>query len=82
MFSIWDIIGYVGSLLIIFGFFMVTRARWSPQSLKYLLISLTGSVLLGFYQLHLNAYAGILLNIIFGLVAVWGIISFVIDRKK
>ena len=82
MFGIWDIIGYVGSLLIILGFFMVTRAKWAPQSFKYLIVSLIGSILLGLYQLHLKAYAGILLNIIFGLVAIWGIISFVIYKHK
>jgi hypothetical protein len=61
---------------------MVTRAKWSPQSLRYLLISLIGSVLLAIYQWHLKAYAGILLNLIFGFVAIWGIISFVIYRNK
>ncbi len=73
--AIWNIIGYAGSLLILWSFFMVTRAKWQPQQTKYLLVSFFGALFLAIYQIWLGAYAGVLLNLVFGAVAVWALVS-------
>lgn len=72
---IWNIIGYAGSLLILFSFFMVTRAKWQPQQTAYLLASMFGALFLAVYQIWLGAYAGVLLNVVFAFVAIWALIS-------
>lgn len=71
----WNFIGYTGSILILLSFVMVTRSKWAPQSLAYLLVSLLGALLLAVYQIRLGAFAGVLLNVVFAGVAVWGILS-------
>lgn len=71
----WNIVGYAGSLLILFSFIMVTRAKWQPQQTKYLLASFFGAMFLAVYQIWLGAYAGVLLNVVFAGVAVWGLIA-------
>ena len=73
--AIWNIIGYTGSLLILFSFFMVTRAKWQPQQTKYLVASFFGAVFLAIYQIWLGAYAGVLLNIVFAAIAIWALVS-------
>lgn len=72
---VWNTIGYAGSILILFSFFMVTRAKWQPQQAKYLLASFFGAIFLAIYQIWLGAYAGVLLNIVFAAVAVWALVS-------
>jgi peptidoglycan/LPS O-acetylase OafA/YrhL len=71
----WNIVGYAGSLLILLAFIMVTRAKWKPQSFIYLLVSFFGAVFLAVYQVKLGAFAGVLLNVVFAGVAVWGIVT-------
>ncbi len=72
---IWNIIGYSGSILILFSFVMVTRAKWQAQQKRYLLVSLFGSILLTIYQLWLGAYAGVITSFVFSLVAVWSLVA-------
>lgn len=72
---LWNCIGYCGSLLILFSFVMVTRAKWQPQQTIYLLASFFGAMFLAIYQIWLGAYAGVLLNVVFAGVAVWALIS-------
>lgn len=72
---IWNSIGYLGSLLILFSFIMVTRAKWQPQQTKYLVASFFGAMFLAVYQIWLGAYAGVLLNVVFAGVAVWGLVA-------
>lgn len=72
---VWNSIGYLGSLLILFSFIMVTRAKWQPQQTKYLLASFFGAMFLAVYQIWLGAYAGVLLNVVFAGVAVWGLVA-------
>lgn len=82
----WNIVGYAGSLLILLAFIMVTRAKWKPQSFVYLIVSFFGAVFLALYQIKLGAFAGVLLNVVFAAVAVWGMATIVrskpLDKKR
>ena len=74
--TLLNIGGYVGSILLVVSFLLVTRGKWKPQGKYYLFANLIGAVLLAIYQFWLGAYAGVLLNVIFVSVALWGIITY------
>ena len=79
---ITQILGYVGSLLILLSFVCVTRGSWKPQSKRYLLTNFVGALLLAMYQITLDAYAGVLLNIVFAGVALGGLVTYWNAKNK
>ncbi|MDQ5953870.1 MAG: hypothetical protein QG562_569 [Patescibacteria group bacterium] len=74
--TLLNIGGYIGSILLVVSFMLVTRGKWKPQSKYYLFANLIGATLLAIYQFWLGAYAGVLLNVVFASVALWGIITY------
>lgn len=74
--TILNIGGYVGSILLVVSFLLVTRGKWKPQSMYYLFANLFGALLLSMYQFWLGAYAGVLLNVVFVSVALWGVATY------
>ena len=73
---ILHITGYLGSVLLLLAFIMVTRGYWDPKSLSYLLVNIIGSISISIYQIWLGAYAPIILNMAFIIVGVWGLVSY------
>jgi hypothetical protein len=71
-----QLLGFIGSGMILLSFIFVTRRVWKPQSRKYLLVNLLGAILLAIYQLALGAYAGVLLNLVFVTVAASGLVTY------
>lgn len=77
---IFNILGYLGSLMILTSFILVTKQKWKPNAFWYLFVNLLGGLFLAIYQLKLEAYAGFALNLIFAMVALDGLI--VLLKKK
>jgi hypothetical protein len=72
----YNIIGTVGASLILLGFYRTSIGKWENKSFVYELDNLVGASLLIVYQLHLDAYISVVLNIIWAFVAFRGITSF------
>jgi hypothetical protein len=67
-------LGYLGSLMILTSFVLVTKQKWKPTAFWYLFVNLLGGLFLAIYQLELEAYAGFALNLVFAMVALDGLI--------
>ena len=74
--SIYDLLGIIGALLLLFGFYRTSIGKWTNKSFWYELDNLLGPLLLIFYQLHNKAYISVVLNGIWAIVAFRGITSF------
>jgi hypothetical protein len=72
----FNIIGTIGSLLILFGFYRTSIGRWNGKYFWYELDNVVGSVLIIIYQVHFHAYISVVLNIIWAVVAFRGLTSF------
>lgn len=73
---VYNVIGVVGSLLILFGFYRTSIGKWTGKSFWYELDNLVGAVLVIIYQVHYHAYISVVLNIIWAIVAFRGLTSF------
>lgn len=74
---LYDVIGFVGAALILFGFYRISIGRWTNKSLWYELDNLLGAIMVIVYQVHHKAYVTVLLNVIWAIVAFRGLIPFV-----
>ncbi len=68
------IIGAAGSLLILLAFVLLQFKVWGAHTTLYLIANLIGSVLLVAYAILLNSIPFIVLNIVWALVALIGIL--------
>jgi hypothetical protein len=80
--NIYTVIGTLGALLILLGFYRIMTEKWTGKSLFYELDNLAGAVLLFIYQSHLHAYITATLNVIWVIVALKGITSYRQRAKK
>lgn len=76
-----EIIGILGASLILLGFVQVATNKWNGKSFYYETCNLAGAVLLGIYAYHKTAYTYIVLNLIWGTVALYAIFH-IIQRKR
>lgn len=76
-----EIIGILGGLLFLLGFLQVATNRWNGRSFWYEICNLIGALLLGFYSFQKNAYTNIVLNLIWGTVAMYSIKN-IFERHK
>ncbi|MCX6725337.1 MAG: hypothetical protein NTX80_02200 [Candidatus Saccharibacteria bacterium] len=72
----YDIIGLIGAIFLLFGFYRTTIGKWTNKSLWYELDNVIGPVLLIIYQMHLHAYISVVLNAVWAIVAFKGITSY------
>jgi energy-converting hydrogenase Eha subunit E len=72
----YNIIGFVGAVLILLGFYRTSIGKWKNKSFIYELDNLVGASLLIFYQFHLRAFISVTVNIIWAAVAFRGLIPF------
>ncbi len=73
---VFNIIGTLGALLILLGFYRTSIGRWTSKSFWYELDNVVGPGLLIAYQLHLHAIISVMLNVIWAIVAFRGLTSF------
>jgi len=75
-------LSYVGAVLVLFAFFNASRGRWSGTSVKYRATNLVGAMILGAYSFYVEAYALVLLNTVWCIVAITGLIEGVVKTRK
>lgn len=73
---IYNGLGILGAILLLFGFYRVNSGKWTNKSLWYELDNIIGAAMLMIYQIHYHAYVTVVVNAIWGLIAVWGVIVF------
>jgi hypothetical protein len=78
----YDVIGVLGAILILLGFYRTSIGRWTNRSFIYELDNLVGASLLASYQLHHHAYITVIVNVIWAIIAFRGITSFAERRHK
>jgi hypothetical protein len=69
----FKLIGLLGAVLILFGFYRTTIGQWSGRSLWYELDNFFGAIFLTIYQWHYKVYISVVINIIWAIVAFRGI---------
>lgn len=69
-----DLFGYIGGVLIILGFILLSLGKVLPHSIVYLLLQFFGGVGIVITALHHKDYPSGVLNILFSLVAVVSLI--------
>lgn len=77
-----DIIGVVGAALILAAYFMATTKRWDTHSLPYQLTNLGGASGLIVYSFSKTAYVHVVINAVWAVVAVVGLVLVVKPRKR
>jgi hypothetical protein len=78
----YNLLGIIGGLFILFGFYRISIGKWTGKSLWYELDNLIGAVFILIYQLHYHVYVSVILNIIWAIVAFRGMVSYKERRKK
>jgi lipid-A-disaccharide synthase-like uncharacterized protein len=73
-------LGIIGGLLILFGFYRTSIGQWTGKSFWFELDNFVGSILLVIYTVHKAAYVNIVMNAIWGIVALRGLTS--ISQRK
>ncbi len=74
-------IGWVGTFLIVLAYFLVSNNKISPNSKKYQLVNLFGSIGVGFNVFYQQAWPAFVLQVIWGVIAVFSIIKSLRNKK-
>jgi uncharacterized membrane protein len=70
---IYKILGVIGAVLVLIGFYRTSIGRWSGKSFWYEMDNFLGAMLITVYQLHYKVYISVVLNIIWAIVAFRGL---------
>lgn len=60
--EVFTYLGYIGAVLILFAYFMVSTGRWKARSLIFQGTNVTAAFLLVAYALNIGAYPNMILN--------------------
>lgn len=84
MFSevIVDSIGWVGGLLVVIAYFMISSGKTNAKSLSFQLLNLLGSIFLIINTFVKGAYPSTAVNIIWVVIAVYGFYRIFAERKS
>lgn len=74
--NFYTLLGVIGALLILLGFYRTSIGQWKTKSFWYELDNTLGAILLMIYQARLHAYISVVLNGIWAVVAFRGLTSF------
>ncbi len=69
--------GILGSLLLLVGFYRASTGRWTSKSFWYEFDNVLGALLIIVYQVRYHAYVSVVVNLIWGTVAFWGVLMFI-----
>jgi hypothetical protein len=70
-----DILGWLGSLLLIFGYLFVSRKKVEPDSFIYHFLNITGSLLLIINTFYYGAFPSTAVNIIWVFIGLFYILK-------
>ena len=76
-----EVIGLIGALAFLVGFMEVSLGKWDGQSRRFEALNLLGTLFLGYYSIQKHAYVNIVLNVVWGTVALYAIFH-VVQRHK
>lgn len=68
-----ELIGVAGGFLFLLGFIEVSIGKWDGTSFRYEICNLFGALFLGYYGYQKQAYTNIVLNIVWGTIALYAI---------
>lgn len=68
-----EILGWLGMIIILLAYFLVSTKRLSPTSKKYQLLNLIGAIGVGFNVFYQGAWPTFVLQIAWGLIAFFAI---------
>lgn len=81
----FELMGWIGSLLLIGAYFQVSRGAWRARSLQYQVCNGLAALLLVVYSWHETAYANVLINAVWlavGLTALSAIVRLRSLRRR
>ncbi len=70
-----QIVGWVGTLLVVLAYFLVSNNKISAESKKYQLMNLFGAIGIGFNVFYQQAWPAFTLQIIWAIIAIFSIIK-------
>lgn len=70
-------LGIIGSVLLLFGFYRVGIGKWNNKSFWYEFDNVLGALLIIIYQIKYHAYVSVVVNLVWGGVALWGVVMFI-----
>ena len=76
-----DMVGILGVALVIIAFFLVQIERITPKSAEYLYSNFFGSVMLLFSLYYNWNFASVVIEVLWLLISVYGIIKFRLTKK-
>ncbi|MCA9333034.1 hypothetical protein KDA00_04145 [Candidatus Saccharibacteria bacterium] len=79
---ITELVGIMGGLIYLVAFIEVALGRWKGTSFYYESFNLIGALFLGYYSFAKFAYTNIVLNIVWGTVAFYGVYHAINRHKK
>lgn len=74
--TVFNAFGFIGAALILLGFYRISIGRWTRKSVLYELDNLFGALFLVAYQIHNHTYITVVLNVVWVVVAIHGLIPF------
>jgi hypothetical protein len=76
-----SLLGFVGAGLILLAYLQVSRGAWQGKSLAFQLVNLFGALALVLYSIALTAYANVLLNVVWLVVAFIALVQLYRTKK-
>ena len=81
--ELWiDVFGWIGALMILSGYALISFGKVEGNSLSYQLMNILGSIFLAANTLYYGAIPSSLVNIIWAIIAVFAILTIVRNWKK
>jgi hypothetical protein len=75
------LLGFMGAGLILLAYLQVSRGAWKGKSLAFQLVNLFGALALVLYSIALTAYANVLLNVVWLVVAFIALVQLYRTKK-
>jgi lipid-A-disaccharide synthase-like uncharacterized protein len=77
------IIGFIGTVLVLLAYLLLSTKKIQSDSVSYQGLNLVGAILLIIYAVVLTAWANVLLNVVWGFIAIFALAKlFVALRRK
>lgn len=70
-----QVIGWIGTFLIVFAYFLISTKKVDSQSRIYQILNLFGAIAVGINVLHQQAWPAFVLQIVWGIIAIMSLIK-------
>lgn len=76
-----NIVGWIGAILVIAAYFLVSTKKLSPTSVTYQLMNLFGALGVGVIVFIQKAYPSLAIQIVWSLIAIYGLYKSILSKK-